>query len=110
MTGRKAYSIVVHGAGCAFQATIAKARLPGQNQFVVFSGRSKTGILLSRTCMTCEESVKFIMSAVVHKVEFVMPVNGFITLVGRLLNKAVHHQLPGIFVDFNLAVNASRKS
>jgi hypothetical protein len=40
MTGRKAYSIVVHGAGCAFQATIAKARLPGQNQFVVFSGRS----------------------------------------------------------------------
>jgi hypothetical protein len=49
--------------------------------------------------MTCEESVKFITSAVVHKVEFVMPVNGFITLVGRLLNKAAYHQLPGIFLD-----------
>jgi len=60
--------------------------------------------------MICEESVKFIMSAVVHKVEFVIPVNGFIMLVGRLLNKAAYHQLPGIFLDFNLAVNASRRS
>jgi hypothetical protein len=60
--------------------------------------------------MTCGESVKFIISAVVHKVEFVEPVNGFITLDGRLLNKATYHQQSGILLDYKLALDTSRQS
>jgi hypothetical protein len=39
--------------------------------------------------MTCVESVKFMMSAAVHRVEFMTPANGFMIVVKRLLNKAV---------------------